>query len=128
MPVLAQKIKREKVPSAVSASFNKLYPDINNAQWELEKGVYEANFRNGTDKKSATFDKAGNLIETETEIKAEVLPAAVQTYISKNLKGGKIKSASLIKQVNGITSYEANVGNTDYIFDGTGKFLSTQKD
>ena len=124
----AQKISTSKIPDAVTTAFAKLFPDINVAQWELEKGSYEANFKKHGTKSAAIFDKAGNLIKTEHDIKIATLPAGVHSYIGSNLKGKKIKSASIIELASGVTNYEVNVGNTDYIFDGTGKFLRTLKD
>lgn len=124
----AQKISAANVPNAVTAAFTKLFPGIDDTKWELEKGTYEANYSKQGVKSAATFDKAGNLMETEYDIKIESLPAEGRSYVGSILKGKKIKSASKIELVNGVTNYEANVGNTDYLFDGTGKFLRTKKD
>ncbi len=124
----AQKISAAKVPNVVTTAFTKLFPGINDAKWELEKGTYEANFSKAGLKSAATFNKAGNLIETEHDITIDKLPAEARSYVDRNLKGKKIKSASIIELASGVTNYEANVGNTDYLFDGTGKFLRTKKD
>ena len=126
--VSAQKIDASKVPSAVKNTFSKNFPGITDIKWEMEKGDYEANFKQNGQKMSAVLDPMGALLETETGIATSDLPAAATAYIAKNYKGGKIKDAARLKMANGDINYEAEVKGMDVIFDANGKFLKTQKD
>ena len=124
----AQKMEASKVPDGVKATFNKSFPGIKDAKWEIEKGNYEANFKQGTEKMSALFDTNGKWLETETAIPVNTLPANVAAYIAANYKGEKIKEAAVLKMANGDNNYEAEVKGMDLIFDSNGKFIKAIKD
>ncbi len=128
MPAFAQKIDASKVPATVKATFAKSFADVKDAKWEKENGNFEANFRQGDKKMSATFDPAGAWLETENAIEIGALPASAATYLARNYKGEKVKEAAKLKMANGETRYEAEVKGTDVIFDEHGKFIKTQKD
>ena len=118
----AQKIDESKVPAVVKEAFKKNFA-VATAKWELEKGNYEANFKEGNQTMSALFDPKGTWIETETDIKISELPAKVQAYVAQNYKGAKIKEAAKIKKANGTINYEAEVKGKDLIFDEQGNFI-----
>ena len=126
--VSAQKIDASKVPSAVKNTFSKNFPGTTDVKWEMEKGDYEANFKQNGQKMSALIDPMGALRETEIGIAISELPANATAYISKNYKGEKIKEAAKLKMASGETHYEAEIKGMDVIFDANGKFLNTQKD
>ena len=128
MSAFAQQIDASKVPVTVKANFAKNFADVKDAKWEKENGNFEANFRQGDKKMSATFDPAGTWMETENAIEISALPRAAATYLANNYKGEKVKEAAKLKMANGETHYEAEVKGTDVIFDEQGKFLKTQKD
>lgn len=44
-------------------------------------------------------------------------------YASTNLSGKKIKEAAKIASADGTLTYEAEIGDFDYIFDANGNFL-----
>ena len=122
----AQKISDTEVPAAVKESFKKAYPAATVKKWEKEKGNYEAEFMTGKTETSVLMDANGKLLETETEIGAEQLPKAVSDYVAKNLGGKKIKEASKITDANNVVTYEAEVGEADYIFDTKGNFIKKE--
>lgn len=125
--IVAQKLKSEAVPSAVKESVAKKYPSAKVEEWEKEGENYEAELEMGKEELSLLLDASGNILETETEIEIKDLPAAVTDYISKNVKGKKIKEASKIVTSNGTVTYEAEVEKEDYIFDSNGVFLKKEK-
>lgn len=119
-----QKTKGEvTVPDVVKAKFKSLFPNVETVKWGKEDKNYEAEFDVNKVETSATFDEKGTLLETETEISPNDLPAVAKMYIEKNVPGEKIKEASKITDNKGITTFEAEVKGTDYIFDNDGKFI-----
>lgn len=128
----AQDISADKVPSSVTSAFKARFPNASNASWEMEKeGGYEAVFKMNGNKASASFDNAGKWMETESEIKVSALPASVQSAISKDFAGFKVKEASKIESMTNGNSFEAEIeksGETfDAIFAPDGKLLSKAK-
>src|SRR5262245_46284204 len=113
----AQKITADKVPAAVTSAFKAKFPAATKATWELEQGEYEAGFIVNGEKTSANFDKEGKWLETETEIKVDALPAAVNATLKKDFAGYKINEASKIKSVKNGNCYEAEIEKDKEIFD-----------
>ena len=123
----AQKISASKVPAPVTAAFKKQFPDVKSVTWELENGNYEANFKKSGMEMAAEFDKNGTTIETEAEIKTSELPAPATSYVKSHYKSS-IKEASKITKANGEVNYEAVVGDSELIFDASGKYLKESKE
>ncbi|MBA4197205.1 MAG: hypothetical protein C0459_06575 [Chitinophaga sp.] len=116
-------------PAAVKAAFEKAFKGATKTKWGKEKdGSFEASFTQSGKEMSATYDAAGNLKETEWEIKVSELPASVTDYVKKNYKGKKIDEAAKILKANGEVNFEAEVGGKDILFDANGKFISEAKD
>ncbi len=124
--VYAQKIKGADVPTTVKEGFKKSFPNSKAEEWEKEDGNFEAEFDVKKVETSALFDASGNLLQTEVEIPVKELPKAVIDYLSKNESGKKIKEAAKITDNKGFISYEAEVGEVDYIFDSTGNFIKKE--
>ena len=114
----AQKVKADKVPTAVKAAFAKLHPSTK-VSWEMEKKDYEAGFTAAGKETSEVYTAAGVLIETEVAIKSSERPAAVLA----KLKGMKIAEAAKITKANGTVSYEAEVKGKDMLFDAKGDVI-----
>lgn len=124
----AQKLKDSDVPSAVKTSFSTMYPDVKTVKWENENGKFEAEFDQNNIETSSLFDANGTFVQKEVEIQVSELPDAVRNYVSSNLSGKKIKEASKITEASGSITYEAEINNTDYIFDQSGKLLKKESD
>ncbi|MEO8664887.1 MAG: PepSY-like domain-containing protein [Ignavibacteria bacterium] len=122
----AQKLKESNVPSAVKTTFSSMYPGVKNVKWEKEDGKYEAGFEENKIETSVLFDANGIYTQKEVEIPVSELPDAIKNYVSANLSGKKIKEASKITEANGSISYEAEIGNQDYIFDQSGNLLKKE--
>ncbi|MFN0032237.1 MAG: PepSY-like domain-containing protein [Flavobacteriales bacterium] len=120
--------KKITVPEAVKTAFATAYPKATAAEWEMEDGMYEAEWKENNMETSVLYMADGTLVQTETEIKVEDLPQPVRDYVTNNLKGQKIKEAAKIVAANGTISYEAEVGGTDYILDANGTLLSTEEE
>jgi uncharacterized protein (DUF2164 family) len=125
--VKAEKISEYSLPNEVKTIFAKMFPNQYSVKWELENGNYEAEFMLNKVETSALYSPTGQWLQTETEIKVDVLPMAVIEYVSKNLAGKKIKEASKIIDAKGNLFYEVEVNGNDYIFDTKGNYLRTEK-
>jgi opacity protein-like surface antigen len=124
----AQKVQEKDIPALVKTGLQKQFPNAKNIKWEKEKSNYEAGFKlNGADY-SALISTSGNLLETEESITIDKLPAVVKDYVSKNYPGKKIKESAKITDAKGVVTYEAEVNDTDLIFDSSGKFLKQVKE
>ncbi|OOQ57218.1 hypothetical protein BC343_16060 [Mucilaginibacter pedocola] len=118
-----------KVPAAVKSAFETAYPGVKTVKWEKEKSDYEAGFKQGSSEISAVFKADGTQLESELEIKATELPAAVTTYVKEHYKGAAIKEAAKItKTATGEVTYEAEVKGKDLLFDKDGKFIKVAED
>jgi len=126
--VYAQKIDASKVPAEVKKAFAANFRGVGNPKWEMEGSNYEAGFRQNNKSMSALFDAQGKLVETETGIKTNELPAAVKEYVSKNYAGQSIAEAAIIKKPSGEINYEAEVNGEDLLFDKQSKFIKAVKD
>lgn len=124
----AQKLKDSDVPTAVKTAFVKMYPGAISVEWEMENSKYEAEFKESGAETSAIFEANGTYVQTDVEIAVSSLPGGVSQYVTKNLKGEKIKEATKITDAKGTITYEAEVGGKDYIFDASGVFLKIDSD
>lgn len=124
--VNAQKQNEADVPDAVKAKFAEMFPDVKNIKWEKEKTNYEAEFEVQKVETSAEFDESGAWLQTETHLDADKLPDSIKDYFAKKLPGKKIAEASVVSLANGSVCFEAEVENTDYIFDEGGNLLNTE--
>lgn len=122
----SQKVKESEVPTAVKASFGKLFSG-STAKWEKEDGNFEAGFKKEGKTMSATFQPDGTFMESETTLKQAELPPAVINYLQANYTNKKIKESAKITNATGGITYEAEVDDKDLIFDGNGKFLKEVK-
>ncbi len=122
----AQKLKVAQVPAAVVAGFNRQFPQAREVKWEKEGEQYEAGFEQGKQELSALLDASGKLVETETEINVDQLPAAVRATLARQYKGIKIKEAAKIVAADtGAVTYEAEIAQSgktvDVLFDAEGR-------
>ncbi|MBC8047176.1 MAG: PepSY-like domain-containing protein [Fimbriimonadaceae bacterium] len=111
------------VPSNVKIEFAKLYPDVNDVDWEKEGENFEAKFEIADIENSVIFDATGNFLETETEINENELPAAVKAYLQNNYNGVTPEEAFIIRRVDAIfyeIEIEVNKKETELLFDESG--------
>jgi len=119
----AQKLSADKVPAVVKAGLNKIHPSVA-ASWEREVANYEANVREGNKEVSVIPDSRGTIVETETEVSLNSLPASAQTYIKDQFNGKKLQEIAKIVKADGEVNYEVMVNHRDYLFDANGNHLN----
>jgi len=93
----AQDIAQQNVPSVVVNAFQQKFPDQTAVEWELKKGLYEAEFEVKTLDHSVYIDSTGKIVKHKQEINVNELPAAVTTSIQKNFSGYKIEDPKKIE-------------------------------
>ncbi len=128
----AQKIDNENVPSSVLASFKAKFPIANKVTWEMDYDKYEVEFTVSKVEFSATFDKDGKWLETETYLKITDLPKPIKESLTKKygeLSGYKIEEGVKAEKEKE-TTYELEIkrGESLYelIFDENGKLLKEE--
>jgi hypothetical protein len=123
IPAFCQK----NVPENVKKEFAKKYPAAETVKWSSEEtNEWEAEFKiNGTEM-SASFDNKGTWLESETEITAKDLPAAVTNTLSREFAGYKTGEMSAIEnpQMKGFELALKKGGmSLEVVFDNMGKVL-----
>lgn len=128
MACTAQAIKEGRVPPVVTEAFKKAYGDAREVKWEKEGAGFEAGFEVGGASLSVAYDASGHLIEAETRLSVEELPASIKTCIANNYNGAKIKGAVKITGAKGIVSSEAEIKGRDLIFGSSGTCIKEEVD
>ncbi|MGY3053806.1 hypothetical protein ACVWYG_002007 [Pedobacter sp. UYEF25] len=118
---------QKNIPTIVKSAFAKEYPGVK-ANWDKEGNKYEASFKMKENSMSVLYSPKGVAEETEMDMKADMLPAAVKAYLAKNFKTEKIKEAAKITKADGTVEYEAEIKGKDYLFTPEGKFIKAVKD
>lgn len=118
---------QKNIPMVVKNSFAKAYPDVK-AKWDKEGSKYEASFKKDKSDMSVLYNAKGMVEETEMDMKADMLPAAVRATLAKDYKNDKIAEAAKITKADGTVMYEAEIKGKDYLFTPEGKFIKAVKD
>lgn len=115
---------QKNIPMVVKDAFAKDYPNVK-ATWDKEGDKYEASFKMNENTMSVLYNAKGLAEETEMDIKAEMLPTTVKTYIANNFKSEKIKEAAKITKADGTVIFEAEINGKDHLFTPEGKFIKS---
>ena len=83
----SQNISKENLPVSVSDAFKAKFSIAEKTGWEMDYDNYQANFVVGNADFSATFDKDGKWLKTESFIKPSALPKNIKNFIAKNFPG-----------------------------------------
>lgn len=127
MTACGQSVKESAVPAAVKQAVEKQYPGIK-AKWEKEDGNYEANLKKDGKSISLLINDAGTILESEIDITASELPAAITAYMQQHYTGKKFLETAKITDKNNVTTYEVAIKGKDVMFDSNGVFLKEIED
>jgi hypothetical protein len=123
LPVFCQK----HVPENVKKEFAKKYPSALSVNWGNEEAnEWEAEFKIEGTEVSASYDNKGTWLESETEITAKDLPAAVTNTLTKEFSGYKTGKMSTIEnpQMKGFELVlKKGEISLEVIFDNSGKII-----
>jgi hypothetical protein len=119
----------KSVPEKVKAEFAKAYPNVKDANWVKEEGVYEAKFTSGGTQMGVHINNDGKIIEKEKFIKFGDLPKTTQDYLNKNYPGQQFGEISEItKTSTNKNYYEVEAKNKELMFDNNGNFMNHKKE
>jgi hypothetical protein len=122
----AQSLKDREVPDLIKKTVMDMYPTASKIDWEIEDGMYEAEFDQQGKEVTVVVAMNGMFTMVETEIEPTELPGGVLSYISMHHKGADPVKASKIMDRNNSVTFEVEAGDTDYLFDERGNFISSE--
>lgn len=117
-----QKFETWQVPKEVLHNFKQQYPSIE-ADWEIEDSLYEATFKTGGNHISLSYNKNGDLLQSEKIIQPAELPDQIKNYLSQNYKDQKIKKSKKVTNNDGEINYEMSLDGFTLTFNEKGEFI-----
>jgi Putative beta-lactamase-inhibitor-like, PepSY-like len=126
LSVNAQSVKDRDVPELIKKTVLDLYPSASKIDWEIEDGMYEAEFDQQGKEVTVVVAMNGMFTMVETEVEPTELPGGILTYISMHHKGAEPVKAYRINDRNNSVTFEVEAGDTDYLFDERGNFISKE--
>ncbi|AHM59681.1 hypothetical protein D770_07090 [Flammeovirgaceae bacterium 311] len=83
---------------AARVNFERQYPNATDVEWEEDaNGYYEATFKQDGNKLRADYTQQGAWVETETSLKYDDLPKAVQEVIESDYNKDEITEIELVQ-------------------------------
>lgn len=87
----------DQVPAVVKESLEAMYPGAM-ARWELERGLYKAEFYNSDRKEvNVYFEKNGTWVKTHTDFNPMDLPQVVKDYAATNYSDRYIEDVDWVE-------------------------------
>lgn len=111
------------VPATVKAAFIEKYPGASNVIWKRRVDNYEARWGK---EHSVVFTPLGKFIEETVPIQVNQLPEEALKYIKMTYKT-PVTAAGKVTDLQGKTSYVAQVKGRDLLFDRNGRFMKSAK-
>ena len=111
MPVCVtgqQRTTPVQVPSEVTASLKKVFPETTPVKWEEKKEKYKAEFKVGKTKHEVWMNKAGTISKHQYEVKKEDLPQAVNETLAREFSTYTIHDCERTDS-DGNTSYKIEI-------------------
>ena len=127
-PVEAPSIDPKQVPAVVIQNFTTRYPNVS-AAWHLDGKNYRANYIDPESKLGCVvvYDKAGNVVRTESEVDSTGYPSAIGDYYSDNYPGETYQVWYTDDKTGSRTLYYVNRNDETIWFDSQGKALPAKK-
>lgn len=126
-----QDIAESQVPSLVLNSFKKDFPKAIDVEWEIKGDLYEVEFDIGFADHEIWFDRTGNMVKHEEDIRQNDLPDNILSVLTKEYKLYRISDVKKIQTGKSIV-YELDAKNRteewDLTFDESGKVINKKAD
>jgi len=120
----------KNVPSNVASAFSQKFQGASKVKWSKENDKeWEAEFKMDGKEFSANFDNSGAWTETEYEITAKEIPAAVKAALDKEFAGYKVAEPEVSETQEGkVFEFALNKGKErlEAAIDITGKVLTKE--
>ena len=109
-----KELKKDQVPKAVIAAFEKAFPNAKELEFEEElfegKTAYEVEYKRDGKEYEFLYSAEGVLLQKEEEIDVKTLPDPVVQAILKTHPKAKIKEAEKLMKPDGtVTGYEVEI-------------------
>lgn len=105
-------VKQDKVPAQVRETFSQMYPSAA-PTWEMEYGMYKAEWHEGGDDIDAWFMPNGDWKCTDRNMRRAGLPEAVTNYINTNYAGYYVDDVDYM-EVPGDSYYDIELERNGY--------------
>lgn len=101
------------LPTKVKTAFDQKFPGAEKVKWSKENATeWEAEFKLAGKEYSANYSVDGNWMETEYEISADQIPAAVTQTLSKKFPGYKLVESEISETAKGkVYEFEIKTGS-----------------
>ena len=99
-PLFGQKLKPEAVPDDVKQTMEFEYPNVKITFWELNNGVYVANFKEDNSPGKCYIKKNGQWEKTVYPVPKAELPSAITDYVKNNFANYTIGVSQLQEMPN----------------------------
>lgn len=126
--VEAQAVKKSEVPQIVIQNLESWYPGVSKVKWEMNDGMYVASFLVNKLENEVVISSEGEFSSSETEIIYNELPESIQKYLAEHFPNMTFEEMEMEMDSRGTTTYEVEVGGTDYLFSADGKLISQESD
>jgi uncharacterized membrane protein YkoI len=132
-----KELKKDQVPKAVIAAFEKAYPNAKGLEFEEEtfegKAAYEVEYKKNGKEYELLYSANGVLVQKEEEIDAQALPDWVVQAILKAHPKAVIEEAEKVMKPDGtVTGYEVDINaagkGIELELDATGNILKTENE
>ena len=132
-----KELKKDQVPKAVIAAFEKAFPNAKELEFEEElfegKTAYEVEYKRDGKEYEFLYSSEGVLLQKEEEIDVKTLPDPVLQAILKAHPKAKIKEAEKLMKPDGtVTGYEVEIKvagkELELELDVNGKILKTENE
>ncbi|MGN6647343.1 MAG: PepSY-like domain-containing protein [Cytophaga sp.] len=127
----AQEVAPQDVPAVVVTAFQQKFPQQAVEEWELKKGLYEAEFEISNMDHTVYIDSTGKIVKHKQEIPVSELPAAVTASIQKSFNGYKTEEAKKVEAGSVVTyKVELEKGEEErkVTFAADGKIIENKAD
>ncbi len=124
----SQSISEDQVPNEIKENFYSNYK-AENVKWELESGVYEAQFTQEGNEVSVHYKSSGEVIAVETHIDPLSLPVTITEYVTNNYPGASIIEAEHIWTTHGNfygLELKSDIKSSELLFSESGKFIGSE--
>jgi hypothetical protein len=100
------------LPAKVKTAFDQKFTGVQNVKWSKEKATeWEAEFKMSGKEYSANYNADGSWMETEYEISASEIPAAVTKTLGKEFPGYKLVESEISETAKGkLYEFEIKTG------------------
>ena len=90
-------VAANKVKTEVMTAFQEMYPNVN-AMWEVERGMYKAEFYSNGCEVEAWYQMDGTWVMTVTDLHVSMLPAAVADRVKTDYPDRYIDDCDLVEK------------------------------